>query len=715
MKRKGKKSARILLAALCILSVLALTATAYVCLLAFSTRLDEQKLVDKENTVAILTDNGERMNKDAGYVSIEEIPKALQHAFVAVEDKRFYRHNGIDLTRIGGAAVANIRSRSFAQGASTISCQLIKNTHLNNEKTLKRKIQEAKLAMELEKKYDKDSILEMYLNVIYFGSGLYGVGNAAKGFFGKSVNDLTLAQCASIAATTVNPAKYSPRLNAQNNRVRRDMVLDLMVEQGYITEQECETAQAETVSTVQNIPNPYESYCINAIEEAERISGLSYAQLSQGYTVYTYCNGSDQQKCADTLSNGSDQMTLLATADGKICGYASNYSLRQSGIRRQPGSLIKPFVYACAIKEGIILPDSVLQDEETTFGDYKPQNYKQIYYGQLSARDALAKSSNVVACKVLHCAGLDNVYTFCIQCGLPLSPLDKHTALALGGLTYGVTADEIVTAYTVLADRGKRHNAAFVKAIEAPDGKIVYRFDSAGDRVLPEEDAYLVETMLQATVADGTAKQLGDLSGDVAAKTGTVAGKSENSDAWCVAYNSRYIALSWCGNLSMEKDKDVKTGGGGTPCLAVRHAMRGHDGYTFGIPNGVKYCAIDDYTLKEKGVLMQCSPNVPEQYRRRIPIKEKTALPVSTTFEMPLRADASIECDERIRVALQSDALYTYYVVVDMGDTERLIDEIEGDGKQERTYAYMPGNWRIYAVLHGKTDRIAPPYEQFIL
>ena len=692
-----------------------LTIAAYIGLVAYGVRLDKDKLTMREAAVRVLDANGENINHAANYVPLDEMPADLVNAFVAVEDKRFFQHKGLDLRRIGGALVQNIKKGAAVQGASTITCQLIKNTHLNNEKTVERKIKEAKLALEIEREYSKQEILEMYLNIIYFGSGLNGVGSAAQGFFGKAPMDLNTAECASIAATTVNPARYSPRLNDDNNPKRKDVVLGLMYEQGYLDQEEYTIACDTAVDLAPESDDIYKTYCINCIDEAERVTGLSHAQLANGYTIHTYCTADDQSQVTKHLPSTGDALAALCTTDGHIVAMATTYTLRQSGVRRQMGSTIKPFVYACAIEQDKLLPDSILVDEPTSFGQYSPANYHDIYYGRLSARDALAKSSNVAACKVLGYCGAEANYDFALRCGLPLSPEDKHTALALGGLTHGVTADEVLTAYTALAQGGVRHDAHMVRCIVDKNGHTVYRDTPSGARVMRESTAYLTSRMLQATTRVGTALRLGDCAGDVAAKTGTVAGKSDNCDAWCVAYNSAYIALCWCGNLSMQPQCDIEATGGGTPTLAVHHILDGHTGYTFDRPNEVIQQEIDTYTLQTKSVLCRASANTPLRYRQWIECT-RLPLPRSTTFEQAPTVQASIDAtDKGVRVRLQAQSACTYLVQVDYGFGSVVVDTIEGDGPIERLYDRSSGVWQVVAVLHGQTDLYSTPYSAVVL
>ena len=714
VSKKQKRRKRLVLIVLGLAVLGAITVAAYVGLVAYGVRLDKKKLTIAHADVRIEDINGNSIDNAGRYVPIEQIPADLVNAFVAVEDKRFYSHNGIDIRRIGGALIQNLRKRDTVQGASTISCQLIKNTHLNNEKTIERKIKEAKLAIQLEKQYSKEEIMEMYLNVIYFGSGVYGVGSAAHNFFGKDPKQLTTAECAAIAATTVNPSLYSPRLNYENNNTRKNLVLRLMHNQGYIDDDTYENACDTHIALVHNDTRLYNAYCINCIDEAERLTGLSHTQLANGYTIRTYCDPELQLTAQSVLPDDADGIAALCTNEGHIVAFASTYAMRQSGVRRQMGSTIKPFVYACAIEQGNLLPDTPLDDSPTSFGDYHPANYHDKYYGIIAARDALAKSSNIAACKVLNYCGIDLTYRFLLQCGLPLSPQDKHTGLALGGLTYGVTADEVLTAYTALCDNGVRHSAAMVAAIVDDKGNTMYRHDDRGTRVMQSSSAYLTSKMMVECTKTGTALRLGDIRGEVAAKTGTVAGKTQNSDAWCVAYTGPYIALCWQGNLSMQANSDIATTGGGAPCVAVRRLLQNYGGYVFERPADVMMCEIDTYTLQTKNVLNKASSNTPLRYRKWIECT--IAPPMSTVFEQAPRVKAALTVEDNdVQLQLDANPLCTYLVLVDNGMDATIIDRIDADGPLTRTYGYNRGVWRIVAVLHGNNDLISEPYTALLI
>ena len=696
-----------------------LSALLGVVIIASGAHYDEERLT-RPRTVAVCDVHGDTMTIGGGYAEMDDIPGDLVAAFVAVEDKRFYRHHGLDYTRMAGALWHNLTTRSLSQGASTISCQLIKNTHLSQEKTFTRKIREAKLALELEKRHSKEEILEMYLNVIYLGSGIYGVDHAAHAFFGKSPADLSTVECAAIAATTANPAHYSPRLSPDGNRTRRNMVLRLMWEQGYIDEAAFDEATHAEI-TLAGRGDAYEAYRTQALDEAARCTGLDAKTLAQGYTVHSYCDPALQQKANDALAScpaEADKMVAFCDSHGQVQAFSADFSLDIAAIRRQIGSTIKPFVYAAAIERRMLLPDTMLEDEPTNFGEYTPHNYHDVYLGQLSARDALARSSNVAAVKVLSYVGVDVAMDAIEAVGLPLHPADRHLALALGGTTYGHTFDELLTAYATLSAMGVRHRVGFVRAVVDPDGRTIYQRDEDGARVMREDTAYLVNAMLSETTRTGTAKRLGTLGLPISAKTGTVMCGDGNSDIWCVAYDADGVALAWAGNLGMRADKMLSSTGGGDTCRAVYDLLSSRSAHPFPRPDTIVERTIDDYAATHRGTLLLASPNTPARYLRTILCPEDTVLATSAVFE---RAPAPVcrlaRDNNTLRLYITPQAMCSYLVEYDNGFLSRRVREITAadltDG-QPIECDYAMGWWTITPILHGKHPIVGEAYRVLV-
>ncbi len=697
----------------------------YVGSVAASAKLDEGKLLNRNRGIKMVGQNGEDISGYGGYVEYDQLPQDLVNAFVAVEDKRFWDHHGVDYKRIVGATISNLKSRNLGQGASTITCQLVKNTHLDQSKTLSRKIKEAKLAKQVERKFSKKEIMEMYLNVIYFGSGLYGVNAASHGFFDKAPNELTLAECASIAATVVNPQRYSPKLNIDNNLTRRNMVLDLMQRQGMIDSTLCDQAKSQTLYLAQEPNDPFYRYRSAALSEAVALTGIDAIHLiGKGYTVYTYCDPKEQAKAHRLLSqdllspslDGSspDCMVLNATSRGHVTAYESTFALSPWSINRQPGSLIKPFIYAGAIERDLLLPMTPLLDQPTDFAGYTPSNYHDQYLGLISAETALAKSSNVGAVKVLSYVGIDNAISDLNKLGMATTPEDKHLALALGGMYQGVGFADIAGAYATLSNGGERVNATMIRKVTDSQGYVVYQNEGTTQQVFSPDTAYLVSSMLMTTIKEGTATKLGTLEGDYCAKTGTVKLGDGNSDAWCVAYDADKVTLSWIGDLSMEPTSAVATSGGGEPAILAREMLKNKHFIPLSRPDSVILYPYDGYDWLERQTLSLASPNTPDRYVEHTLGKASAPPPVSTYFTTPpsVSADVQVNADE-FSLNIECQEHCSYILSYDLGFWTVQLDEIKQDAPHRR-YPLTSGQYLITPVLHGKEDVEGTPYRFWI-
>lgn len=522
-------------------------------------------------------------------VELERVPKDLINAFIATEDPRFMKHHGIDFIALGRAVIANITHGWGDQGGSTITMQLAKNAFINQEerykKSLKRKIQEAILAIQLERTYTKEEILEFYLNQIPFGRGAHGVQAAAKTFFGKDVEDLTLAECALIAGLTQRPAAYDPFKHPEAAKGRRAKVLANMVEHGYITQSEADKANAEELQLAQAPPETEKTkfaYFIDqAIEEAENVledQGISAAEIYRGgYKIYTTMDPKVQETIEEVYADPSNfpkdmngekvqsAMVVIDNQTGGIAGliggrdYITERGLnRATQMKRSPGSVIKPIsVYAPALENGYS-PASVVDDVPVTYASgsstYSPKNYDGRYRGLINIREAIQYSINIPAVKVLDAIGVSTGYQFAKNLGLPLVPADENLSLALGGLTYGVSPLNIASAYSAFANQGIHIEAHIISKIEDAEGNIIYEANPKRKAVMSEETAYLITDMLQTVVESGTGTRA-KMNRPVAGKTGTTQlpdkpefrGKAGNQDAWFAGYTPELTGVVWMG------------------------------------------------------------------------------------------------------------------------------------------------------------------------
>lgn len=528
--------------------------------------LNKQKLTCVNSEVEIYDGQGELIkevsltNSGEG-IKIEKLPEKTKEAFIAAEDKRFYSHGGIDFKRILAATFKNIKSGKFKEGASTITQQLIKNTHLSGEKTIKRKLQEIRLSRQIEREYSKDEILEMYLNTIYFGHRCFGIASAAYFYFGKSAEELDIAESATLAALVKSPNNYSPFKNNENCLNRRNFVLKQMLSEKYISESEYNLAADKPLPNAEN-RTPYSSYVNEAIAEAENIIGKD--AFYGGVKIYTYLDMGAQEllECLDEKSD-SDKSYIIE--DNSSRGITAFYSTVGASVKRLPGSVIKPLlVYAPAIEENLISPATPINDEPINYGGYSPKNFGGKYGGYMSARKALSESVNVPAVKILNSVGIKKACAYTKKMGLETEEKDMSLALALGGMREGYSLKQLTAAYSTFACAGNYGSSSFIKKIELKNGANQYSRKNAEIKVFSEETAALINDMLITAVKEGTAKKLKDFPFQLCAKTGTCDSGGKNTDAYTVSYTSQKTVGIWLGNASNE---EIATTGGGLPCI----------------------------------------------------------------------------------------------------------------------------------------------------
>jgi len=564
-----------------------LTAVGALAFVYNSQTLDANKLTPQANTVQIY-DNADTQMSDTktNTVSIEQLPEHIKWAFICVEDKNFYKHNGVSYNRIAKAAFKNAKAGATKEGASTISQQLIKNTHLTHEKTFKRKIREAALAHKLEKKYSKDAILEMYLNAVYFGNSIYGLEAASRFYFDKSAPELTIRESAGLAGILRSPAHYDPISREQNFCDRTDFVLSMINEQGKISLEEYDRAKNEKITIT---------------GKRERNTGAAYRQaviaqavglIRNGYKIYTFYDHDTQKAIANTLNNDdykiknisgkqSDSFIISATPQGHITALHTNNQSLLTG-RRNFASALKPLaVYAPALELGVVNSNTIIKDEPYTSGDFHPRNYDNKFRGNVTVRQSLAHSYNIPAVKILEYTRLSRATDVARGLGLTLD--DENLGLALGSTQKGISFMELLGGYCALAGEGLKTAPSFIKRIEDANGKVVWQYTEPHLRVLSENTCLTISDMLKLAVKEGTARKLGSLEFDVAAKTGTAERCSQaviasearqshgNTDAVIVAYTPSNVLVVWHGNADMKPANDLPagtTGGGITSYIA---------------------------------------------------------------------------------------------------------------------------------------------------
>lgn len=612
MSKKIRQKLSFLLAFVCIVAVISvgLIVEPAVKLYGYA-ELDENRLDNIKNTLVIYDEDGSNLTQ-ASYTPISSVNAHTIDAFLCAEDKRFFQHEGIDYARILSAILRDISDRNFTQGASTITQQLIKNSHLNSEKTLSRKIQEIRLSRAIERKYSKNDILEMYLNILYFGNGAYGIGCAADTFFAKSVDKLSLRESAMLASIINNPSLYNPYKNINNLNRRTNLILSLMQKNGKISSEEYRKALQESPKI--NTLTLTEKYRYFVIKEACEALGCTEEFLLHG-NVTIYCNRNKylQNKLTEYLSGYNAeclQAIIIENSSGDIIAHEAIYSGDPSGIIRSPGSTIKPIAcYAPAIEKNLIVPITPILDEQYNFGGYSPSNYKNQYHGWVSCKYALSNSLNVPAVKLLDNVGVDYAKEFMNKMGIH-SYENEGLAIALGGMKYGVSLKDLASAYTAFARGGTMTNTSYIKAIYVGD-KLVYKPSKNTKRVMKEETAYLINEMLLDCACQGTAKNLNAPKKNWAAKTGTVGNESGNTDAYCIAYSPDYtIGVHMLGSNNAT--------GGGTPTKIANRLIMSDIicDRCFNVPQNILQIDIDAIEYSKNQKVIRAKKSLP--YKDRI-------------------------------------------------------------------------------------------------
>lgn len=586
--------------------------------------------------------------QDRTWVSVSELQPSTVYAFISAEDARFFEHEGVDVIRIAGAVVADIKAGSYVQGASTISQQLIKLSHLTSEKTISRKAEEAALAYEMERQYSKEDILEMYLNYVYFGGGYYGIEAAAEGYFGVHASDLTLDQSAMLAGILKSPSGYAPHINYAASINRRNNILRLMRDYGYITDDEKKQASARRPTILHDKNEEYSGYYTDAVtKSAAALMGITVDELIRGgYSIYSAMDSDIQHYCEEMFKNGElfpaedseAAIVVLEPSTGMVVAMVGGRSYtggisfnRATDIRRQPGSVIKPVIaYAPAFEYLNYTAADMILDEETTFADYTPSNYGNKYYGWVTVREAVTKSLNVPAVKTLSAVGVYRAKDFAKRCGIEFDDKDDSLALALGGFTYGVSPLQIAGAYSCFASGGIYNTPTLIKKITDRNGLTVYEYRQDSRRVMSEANAYILTSMLKSVVTEGTGHRLNTLDIPIAGKTGTVGLANGNRDAWMAGYTPEYTAVVWQGYDSDRLGLLPSSATGGTYPALMLYELFNHiypDGRSgdFEKPESVKQYSIDAKTLKKQHKAVLANAMTPQSSRVTEYFTEETA------------------------------------------------------------------------------------------
>jgi len=576
--------------------------------------LNVDELFDLNQTTYIVDKNDKvidtlHANENRTMVTIDQIPQNLRNAFIAIEDKRFMDHKGIDIYRIFGALKADLQKMDLSQGASTITQQLIKNVYLNPEKKWKRKVVEMYYALQLERRFTKDQILEAYLNTAPLGHNVSGVKAAALYYFGKEPDQLTLAECATIAGITQYPSLYSPYLNYEKSMGKKEIVLREMLAQGLISQEEYDEAMKQEIKLSKIQKEVETTYFADMIisdvtETLQKELGLSKEEaeikLFNGglriiATIDTDIQGIVEETFKDTKlfpeseedANGILQpeaaVIVIENGTGEIKAVMGGRSEKvRRGLNRatqslrQPGSTIKPLaVYTPALDNGYTA-GTVIDDAPVTFGNFKPRNYSNNFKGLVTAREALQQSTNVVAVKILQDVGIQRSMEYLKKFGITtlvtredngVTNDESLSPLALGGVTNGVKPIEMAAAFSVFPNKGIYIKPISFTKILDKDGKVIFENKPMKEKVISEQVSYLMVDLMRGVVRGGTGGNAALSKMPVAGKTGTT---TKNVDAWFTGYSPYYTASVWIGH---DEPKPMNFTGGSYPAKLWKAVM----------------------------------------------------------------------------------------------------------------------------------------------
>ncbi len=551
----------------------------------------KESILAKKSEGVILLDRNEKpfftfyQPRQQKIIPLSEIPKNLQDAVIAIEDKNFYKHNGFSLEGIGRAFLVNIKKDEIAQGGSTITQQLVKNTLLSPDKNLLRKYQELVLALEIERRYQKNEILEMYLNTVYFGEGAYGVENAAEAYFSKKAKDLTLPESAMLAGILPAPSAYSPLSGNRDMAIRRQhLVLEQMQKQNYINKDEYQTALEKKLTynpTVQEINQNAPHFALMVIDELNKEYGEQRVARS-GFKVKTTLDLAKQQFAEKVVKNQVNNLSRNNVTNGAsvaidphngeilaLVGSHNWFDDKNGKINmvlqpRQPGSSFKPIVYAKGIEDKVITAATVLKDEKITFpGGYTPKNYDNRFRGDVLVRYALANSLNIPAIEVLEKVGVSNAIELAEEMGITTLKEPSRYGLSLVLGSAEVSLLQMTSAFGVMANKGVYVQPVLILEIQDKNGKNIYQKHLNDRRVLGEDTAFIISSILSdnSARADTFGNSL-TITRPAAVKTGTT---DDYRDALTIGYTPNLVVGAWVGNNDREPMDSIAGSLGAAP------------------------------------------------------------------------------------------------------------------------------------------------------
>jgi penicillin-binding protein 1A len=530
----------------------------------------EWRVPERPPNVRIIANDGQLLANrgDTGgeQIRLEQLPAYLPNAVIAIEDRRFRSHFGLDPIGLTRAMVVNAQAGRFVQGGSTLTQQLAKNLFLTADRTISRKIQELILAVWLEATYSKDEIMELYLNRVYLGAGAYGVDAAAQRYFGKPASQVTLAESAILAGLLRAPSRWAPTRNPEGAEARAATVLQAMVEEGFITQEEMTLARNNPAATMDRARRGAANYVADYVmDELDRILPLIEGDITVETSIDPYLQARAELALRTALAdqNDGDLQGAIVSLDGTgavraLVGgrdYQQSQFNRATDAFRQPGSAFKPFVYLAALEQGLA-PATMRNDVPVQFGDWSPENYSREYRGPVTLADALALSLNTIAAQLAHEVGPQRVINTAQRLGIQ-SEMERNASIALG--TSEVSPLELTAAYAPFANGGYAVAPHVVLRVRDEAGNVLYARDASGfGRVIDPSHGRAMNAMLSRTLIIGTGRRAALEGWTGAGKTGTTQGLR---DAWFVGYTANLTTGVWLGHDD-NSPMDGVTGGG---------------------------------------------------------------------------------------------------------------------------------------------------------
>jgi penicillin-binding protein 1A len=545
--------------------------------------LQSLEVPQRPPTTQILDINGKllatRGEMPGANIALKDLPDYVPKAFIAIEDRRFYAHHGVDPIGLLRAVIANITHRGLSQGGSTLTQQLAKNLFLTQERTLHRKLQEVVLAFWLEHKFSKNEILELYLNRVYFGSGAYGVEAASQRYFGKSAKQINVAEAALLAGLVKSPSKLAPTRNFDAAERRAQIVLAAMADAGFIKDQVASAAMTKPPRIVQPSAGGSINYVADWVMDVlNDVIGKINEDIVVETTIDPTVQSAAEKALVETLDAKGAKFDVGQGAfvamrpDGAVRAlvggrnYNDSQFNRAVAAKRQPGSAFKPFVYLTALEAGLT-PDTIREDKPINVKGWKPENYTHQYFGPVTLTQALANSLNTVSVRLTLEVGPANVTKTAYRLGIT-SQLEPNASIALG--TSEVSPLELVSAYAAFANGGYAITPHVVQRVRSGAGKVLYGFsDATMGRVIDPAYVAMMNRMMRETVVSGTARKAELPGWTPAGKTGT---SQDFRDAWFIGYTNELVAGVWLGNDDSSPMK--KATGGGLPVEIWNQFMR---------------------------------------------------------------------------------------------------------------------------------------------